>query len=198
WIPASKIPDARRAPCPLLNTLANHGFISRDGKGITKTNFTDGIATALNVDPSFAAIITNGAIGALGAPANESASFSLDQLDVHDVDEHDASLTRLDKIQGQTLTVQPSLVDALLADSDTGFITTNSLAISRVRREKESVAAGSPPLSDHFVGVSLGEAAFVLLVTGLGEGAARQAKKDIVKAWLDEERFPVELGYQRS
>jgi hypothetical protein len=27
WIPASNIEDARRSPCPLLNTLANHGFL---------------------------------------------------------------------------------------------------------------------------------------------------------------------------
>ena len=27
WIPADRIPNSSRSPCPMLNTLANHGFL---------------------------------------------------------------------------------------------------------------------------------------------------------------------------
>jgi hypothetical protein len=94
--------------------------------------------------------------------------------------------------------VQPSLVAKLLADSGTDFLTTTSLGKSRVRREKESREAGSPPLSDRFVGVATGEAGLLLLVAGEGDGEARQAMKDLTKTWLIEERFPIEYGYRRS
>lgn len=33
YIPA--VAGAARAPCPGLNTLANHGYINRDGRGVT-------------------------------------------------------------------------------------------------------------------------------------------------------------------
>jgi hypothetical protein len=36
WIPAVLVANSSRSPCPMLNTLANHGFLSRDGKNITK------------------------------------------------------------------------------------------------------------------------------------------------------------------
>jgi hypothetical protein len=90
------------------------------------------------------------------------------------------------------------LVARLLADSDTDYVTTTSLGKSRVRREKESRGVGSPPLSDLFVGVATGEAGLLLLILGQGEGAGRQAPKDVAKAWLLQERFPVEKGYRRS
>jgi hypothetical protein len=35
FIPPSQIPGAVRSPCPGLNSLANHGFLPRDGKNIS-------------------------------------------------------------------------------------------------------------------------------------------------------------------
>lgn len=82
-------------------------------------------------------------------------------------------------------------------------LNTSSLGRTRVRREAESVAAGSPPLvnSPGFFGSALGEAGLVLLFLGKGdedgqEPDSRSAPKEQVQEWLDYERFPV--GWMRS
>jgi len=199
WIPASSIQGSRRSPCPMLNTLANHGFLPRNGQGVTVEDFNDAQVTALNFDPTLAAAITSGMLGKLGAPQNESASFTLDQFDSHDHTEHDASLTRLDKIQGDFVTVNPQFVSNLLADASGDSLDTDSIGKSRARREKESIAAGSPVLTDAFTAAAQGEAALILLVIGRGgQGADRKAPKNQVQAWMDYERLPVEEGYVRS
>ncbi|CAO3614795.1 unnamed protein product [Cunninghamella blakesleeana] len=93
-----------RSPCPMLNILANHGFLPRDGRNITKKQLFD-------------------ALMLIGAPPMASQQFlmaayflyrnvqpndpfyynflpaktiSLDQLLIHNVIEHDVSLTRHD------------------------------------------------------------------------------------------------------
>jgi hypothetical protein len=36
WVPSVLVANSSRSPCPMLNTLANHGYLPRDGKNITK------------------------------------------------------------------------------------------------------------------------------------------------------------------
>ncbi|EEB97921.1 hypothetical protein MPER_02663, partial [Moniliophthora perniciosa FA553] len=42
-------PDDARGPCPGLNTLANHGFLPRDGKNITIPIVLQGAVDGFNV-----------------------------------------------------------------------------------------------------------------------------------------------------
>jgi hypothetical protein len=35
YIPATQVPGAVRSPCPGLNSMANHGFLPRDGRNIS-------------------------------------------------------------------------------------------------------------------------------------------------------------------
>lgn len=115
--------------------------------------------------------------------------------------EHDASLTRLDAIQGETLTVQSVMVGDLLKDAPQSieYLNTTSLGRTRARRESESQAVGSPPLPDAFENSALGEAGLVLLLLGTG-GASnpdeRQALKCHVEEWFNFERFP--WGWRKS
>jgi len=201
WIPASQIQNSSRSPCPMLNTLANHGFLSRDGQNITTEDFNNAQVVALNFSPDLASTTTNAMVAKLGAPTNLSDTFSLGQFSSHDHTEHDASLTRLDVIQGDAVDVNYGLVQRLLDDATFPWLNTTSLGHSRVRREAESIAAGSPKLADRFVSFAQLEASFITLVFGVGgenDTDARGAPKDQVKAWLDEERFPIEKGYDRS
>ncbi|KAF3046289.1 hypothetical protein E8E11_005107 [Didymella keratinophila] len=55
WIPGG--PDDFRGPCPMLNTLTNHGFLPRDGRNFTKANIVKGLGDGLNFDATLAGIM---------------------------------------------------------------------------------------------------------------------------------------------
>ena len=79
-----------RGPCPMMNTLANHGFIPRNGDNLTRENVVHGLTTGLNFDPAVANIMWEQAI--FINPEPNATFFTLDQLNVHNVLEHDASI----------------------------------------------------------------------------------------------------------
>jgi hypothetical protein len=187
----------------MLNSLSNHGFLARNGRNITKDDLNNAQVTALNMTPDLAQKTTNAMVAKLGVPKNASASFNLQDFDAYNFTEHDASLTRLDLIQGSTIDVQPGLVDLLLLDSETAWLNASTIGRSRARREAESREIGSPRLSDAFTSFAQLESSFILLVFGVGgmeNGTAytRSAPKKQVQVWLDEERFPDSEGYVRS
>jgi len=78
----------------------------------------------------------------------KDGTFTLRDLRRHNAIEHDASFTRLDYRQGDNYTFQPAMFKAFLADAEGGPITMESLARTRVRRDKEEKQAG------HGAGVS--------------------------------------------
>ncbi|KAN0094621.1 Chloroperoxidase [Tylopilus felleus] len=84
-----------RCSCPALNALANHGIISRSGRGIKFTELTQQIRTTYNFSPSFCSWVPHIAARMLGRNYKED-TFDLEELDLHNGIEHDASLTRLD------------------------------------------------------------------------------------------------------
>ncbi|THW56197.1 Cloroperoxidase [Aureobasidium pullulans] len=96
WHPAG-INDLR-GPCPMMNTLANHGFIPRNGGNITKQNAIKGLADGLNFDASLASLMWDQAI--IANPEPNATFFTLEHLNQHNVLEHDASLSRMDAYYG--------------------------------------------------------------------------------------------------
>jgi hypothetical protein len=175
------------------------------------SDFENAIIEAFNFSPSFATNLTVGAFQRLGlltgnAAHDDVVAIDLVALDAHDKTEHDASITRLDIIQGNNLVVQPSYVQNMLNDTSPGSypsLNTSSLGRTRVRREKESIAVGSPPLTDNDVmfDLALAEAGLALLFLGLGDDDsqspdARSIPKGRAQEWFDYERFP--LGWMRS
>jgi Peroxidase, family 2 len=208
WIPASQIPSSSRSPCPMLNSLANHGFLPRSGRKITPSAFITAITTSLNFNTAFAENLTVGSFIRLGytdATATSTIAIDLETLNTPGRTEHDASLTRLNAIQGNSLTVRPQLVQAMLDDTVPGnypTLNTSSLGRTRVRRERGSIAAGSPPLNALGQNLAMGEAGLVLLFLGKPELVQRSspdekaASKETVKEWMDWERIP--KGWRRS
>ena len=79
-----------RAPCPMLNTLANHGFLPHDGKDITEERTIAALWTALNINATLSQFLFANAITT--NPTPNATTFSLDDLDRHNILEHDASL----------------------------------------------------------------------------------------------------------
>jgi hypothetical protein len=74
----------------MLNTLANHGFLPHDGKVITENRTINALQTALNIDPVLAEFLFQKALTT--NPTPNATTFDLDDLDAHDILEHDASL----------------------------------------------------------------------------------------------------------
>lgn len=86
----------RLACSPGLNSLANHGFLPHNGKGMTIPILIKGLKDGLNVGPDFSTVIGNA--GLLSVKGNALAqSFDLNDIDEHNFPiEHDASLSRAD------------------------------------------------------------------------------------------------------
>lgn len=74
----------------MLNTLANHGFLPHDGKVITENRTINTLQTVLNIDPSLGEFLFQKALTT--NPAPNATTFDLDNLDRHNILEHDASL----------------------------------------------------------------------------------------------------------
>jgi hypothetical protein len=115
WSPPG--PSDVRSPCPGLNSLANHGFLPHNGKGITIPILIQACQDGMNVGADFATVI--GGAGILSVPNNPLAtSFDLNDLDEHNFPiEHDASLSRGDFYinNGDNYDFNQTIFDTVLA-----------------------------------------------------------------------------------
>lgn len=73
WIPGG--PNDFRGPCPMMNTLANHGYLPRDGGNITKPNAVQALSSALNFNTSLAELMFEMAI--IANPEPNATFFTL-------------------------------------------------------------------------------------------------------------------------
>lgn len=72
----------------MLNTLANHGFMPRDGKNISKKLAVDVLSTVLNWNET----AVNDLYDFAQRTNPNGTSFDLNHLTTHNILEHDASL----------------------------------------------------------------------------------------------------------
>lgn len=117
--------NVRRAPCPGLNTLANHGFLPHDGQNVARETMMEAVSY-LGLPPLIAwgiihyvyrvchnqLLPTDHALAPL-------AAIDLDWLGVHNILERDASLTRNDAAVPpyDAKAKQPELIEALLKEA---------------------------------------------------------------------------------
>ncbi|KAF1970682.1 Cloroperoxidase, partial [Bimuria novae-zelandiae CBS 107.79] len=95
WRAPSK--DDSRGPCPLLNSLANHGFLPHNGKHISVPALVNALDDALNLNDPGKAFFQAQEEKALTISTNKDYStFNLLDLMAHNVIEHDGSLSRAD------------------------------------------------------------------------------------------------------
>lgn len=115
WSPPG--PGDVRSPCPGLNSLANHGILPHNGKGLTIPILIKALSYGMNVGADFATVI--GGAGLLSVPHNPLAtSFDLNNLDEHNFPiEHDASLSRADYYlnRGDNYDFNQTIFDTVLA-----------------------------------------------------------------------------------
>ncbi|KIJ66345.1 hypothetical protein HYDPIDRAFT_109349 [Hydnomerulius pinastri MD-312] len=75
--------------------MANHGILSRDGRNIKFTDLTAHIRTTYNFSPTFCSFVPHYAARMLNKSYSKD-TFDLQELDLHNGIEHDASLCRFD------------------------------------------------------------------------------------------------------
>ncbi|CAG7920440.1 unnamed protein product [Penicillium olsonii] len=64
-----------RGPCPMMNTLANHGFLPHDGKNITRETLIEGLHDALNFNSSLSSLMFD--MGVVANPKPNATYFTL-------------------------------------------------------------------------------------------------------------------------
>lgn len=107
WIAPEE--DADRAPCPALNTLANHGYLNRNGRNITTNELSLALREIFGLGDS--------AIGFLVKAANVRnvwGNIDLNSLRVHNYIEHDASLVHKDTIEGPNWIVDQDRLEGFM------------------------------------------------------------------------------------
>ncbi|KXS95125.1 hypothetical protein AC578_2879 [Pseudocercospora eumusae] len=173
-----------RSPCPFLNSLANHGYLPRDGTGITQSHLKAALLVAADCTPLLADVLSS----IVKPLLHEDGTFTLLDLRKHNVIEHDASFTRLDYRQCDNFTFQPAMFQAVLEDAQGGPITRESLARTRVRRDKECERAfgykGLLSLGPKLYATTWSQTCILLQTFG-----ARISVKDLM-VFYTEERLP--------
>ena len=215
-----------RSPCPIVNALANHGYVPRNGcnvsydevkKALSELGISSTLRTALTYG-SYLEHTDTPPTGAWAFIQNPFAYFlrqfgmrnpgqrdpsgkeclNLDQLDRHNTVEHDVSLSRRDFAQGDNHTSQKDLVAEILNSSSDGKkLTTEDFA--RLRKQRlEQQKRDNPDLmfGSPQEVLAYGEVGFIQTVFGHGN-----PKYDVpvpyVKALFEEERLPLKEGWKK-
>ncbi len=89
----------------MLNVFANHGFLPRNGKNITKDITRQAMLEALNIDSDFSDSMFEPAL--LTVPTPNATAFDLDDLNRHNILEHDASLRFVDSFRSLGVSNNP-------------------------------------------------------------------------------------------
>jgi hypothetical protein len=92
WRPAGN--GDVRSPCPALNALANHNILPRNGRGLTMLILVKALGDGLNVSTEVAKTLATAGIAI--SPNAAKGSLDLDNLNAHNLIEHDGSLSRED------------------------------------------------------------------------------------------------------
>ena len=170
-----------RGPCPLLNTLANHGYIPRDGRNMTKDHIVAGLVNSINFEPSLAEILWEE--GLVVNPEPNAVSFNLDQLNAHNVLEHDASMSRADAALGNNHVFNEAVFQSSRRHWTAETVTVGMMANTTVQRQAEShVTNGDCYLSTARVNSCIGQAGIPITVFGNIEQAT--VKRSIIEYWF--------------
>ncbi|KAF2799386.1 Cloroperoxidase [Melanomma pulvis-pyrius CBS 109.77] len=193
WAPGG--PDDFRGPCPMMNTLANHGFLPHDGRNITLENAVHALNTALNFNTSVATIMWEQAV--IANPEPNATFFTLDHLNRHNVLEHDASLSRSDAFFGNNHVFNQSIFDTSKAFWTQEILTPQHFADSKIFRQVASRSANpNYTFTAHVEPFSLGEMAAPFLMFGDIEKAT--VNRSLVTFFFENEKLPVELGWKKQ
>jgi len=182
-----------RGPCPGLNTLANHGFIPRDGRGMTIANIIQAGIDGFNIDPDVLIIAAKG--GLLTTPALDT--FTLDDIKLHNTIEHDASVSRMDHALGDNKIFNETIFSTL-ANSNPGVDFYNATSAGEVQRLRLADSqATNPQLINTPKEIVIRTRESALYLSVMGDPLTGVAPKEFVQIFFREERLPIAEGWTR-
>ncbi|KAL1856286.1 hypothetical protein Daus18300_010859 [Diaporthe australafricana] len=188
--------DDFRGPCPMMNTLANHGFLPRDGRNITRENAIHALGNGISFDAELAGIMWDQAV--IANPEPNATFFTLDNLNRHNVLEHDASLSRSDAFFGNNHVFNQSVFDTSTVYWTTDILTPQQIANSKLARQITSRAYNPDyTFSTNTEAFSIGEIAAPFIVFGTLQDPTAVEKK-LVTYFFENERLPSELGWTKK
>ncbi|KAJ7586840.1 Chloroperoxidase [Mycena floridula] len=129
-----------RSPCPALNTLANHGFLPRDGRNLTPDIVIQASQDGFNVAPEL--LFLAGRQGLTTGTTLET--FTLDDIKLHNNIEHDASLSRGDFALGDNLNFNETIYQTL-ANSNPGVDFFNATSAGQVQKQRLAESQATNP-----------------------------------------------------
>ncbi|CCM06811.1 uncharacterized protein FIBRA_09112 [Fibroporia radiculosa] len=148
-----------RSPCPALNTLANHGYLPRDGKCITPQVLINGLRDGYHLSTPLAWFLTHGGFYLLG---QRRKRICLRDLSRHNCIEHDASLVHPDvhhRDEYAPVDMHLHMLEDLMTFAEDGVVMTpDDVARARVCRE----ASYTIPLDPVHAEIARGEMAIAL------------------------------------
>jgi len=196
WI-APKATDVR-SPCPGLNTLANHGYLPRNGMNFTIDQLMDGALQAFNLnwDPILVAakfgLVTR-------ADVNSFDKMSLDALSIHNIIEHDASISRNDWGDGTGDNVHfNETTFSVLANANPGKDYYDPTSAGEVQQARLAHSVATNPLlvnTEKEFKLRSRESALYLSI--FGDPLTGVAPKKFVQIFFREERLPIAEGWKK-
>lgn len=184
-----------RSPCPMMNTLANHGFLPHNGLDISMAILQTALSEAVNLDPAATAIV--GALALQTSSTGNASTFHLADLDMHGVLEHDGSLSRQDIFFGDN----HSFNETVWAQTLLHF-TLPVISIETAAKARAAAIARAASVNPEF-NMTAGQAqnSFIeqaLYLSVFGSPTKGNAVTDHVKILFEEERLPYAEGFVRS
>lgn len=204
-------PDDVRAPCPVLNSLANHGIIARSGRNITAAELKAALRY-LGMGIDVTAILVNGAFQVHSDDPKKGARLGLrdkDQVNEDDVPvlnldqvgrphavEHDVSVTRQDRALGDYMHVNPDLLERFLAAPKTekGFSASDFGKYRKTRYDEQK--RDNPALEFDRINHFSGCAELGAIQCIFGRGFPYRVPEEYIQALFGEERLPIEQGWK--
>ncbi|KAF8217464.1 Chloroperoxidase [Mycena galopus ATCC 62051] len=166
-----------RSPCPGLNTLANHGYLLRNGRNISIPMILQAALDGFNVGPD--AILQAAKFGLLST--NDPTTLTLDALKLHNLVEHDASLSRNDlAVTGDNLHFNETIFSTL-ANSNPGVDYYNATSAAAVQDERLAISLATNPN----------------ITNTEKELDIRTRESGWVQIFFREERLPIAEGWKR-
>ncbi|KAH7323476.1 Chloroperoxidase [Rhexocercosporidium sp. MPI-PUGE-AT-0058] len=194
WI-APRASD-RRSPCPMVNSLANHGLLPRDGLNISMVDLIVAFNESINLAPAATQLVGRKAL--LASTTGSNATFNLDDINTHGVIEHDGSLSRNDIYFGDNHSFNSTIWNSVAA-SFTNKTISLATAISARSTRLATAAAVNPNFN-----MTAGDAQFSGIETALymtvfaDPDVTSQARTEWVGVLFRDERLPYEEGWTRS
>ncbi|KAK7054398.1 hypothetical protein VNI00_003592 [Paramarasmius palmivorus] len=187
-------PNDLRSPCPGLNTLANHGFLPRDGRNITIPMIIQAGLDGYNIESH--ALVPAAKVGLL--TSDDLITMTLDDVKAHGIIEHDASLSRQDFALGDNLHFNETIFTTL-ANSNPGSDVYNTTSAGQVQHDRlaDSLAT-NPNVTNTETTLTIRSFESALYLSVMGDPTVGVAPKNFVQVFFREQRLPIEEGWKRS